>query len=79
MGKNEKNLKKKSFGFGFGKKKFCSDPDTEIGPWFRFLIPKPNFGLTLQSYNPESKKEISPGIQTIYKHIIKMKPLNPEL
>ena len=40
VGKNEKNLKlekkieKKSFGFG--KKKFGSDNDTEIGPWFRF-------------------------------------------
>ena len=28
--------------------------------------------------NPKSKNEISPGIQTIFKHI-KMKPLNPEL
>ena len=33
--------------FGFGKKKFSSD--TEIGPWFRFPIPKPNFGPTLVS------------------------------
>ena len=38
-------MKKKSFGFG--KKNFGSDTDTEIGPWFRFPIPKPNFGRTL--------------------------------
>ena len=38
-------MKKKSFGFG--KKNFGSETDTEIGPWFRFPIPKPNFGLTL--------------------------------
>ena len=38
-------IKKKSFGFG--KKKFGSETDTEIGPWFRFLTMKPNFGLTL--------------------------------
>ena len=31
--KLEKKLEKK--GFGFGKKKFGSDTDTEIGPWFR--------------------------------------------
>ena len=38
----------KKFGkksFGFGKKSFGSD--TEIGPWFRFPIPKPSFGRTL--------------------------------
>ena len=29
-------------------------------------------------HNPKSKNEISPGIQTIFKHI-KMKPFNPEL
>jgi hypothetical protein len=34
-------------GFGFGKKNFGSDTNTEIGPWFRFPIPKPGFGLTL--------------------------------
>jgi hypothetical protein len=33
--------------FGFGKKNFGSETDTGIGPWFRFPIPKPNFGLTL--------------------------------
>ena len=27
------------------EKTFVSD--TEIGPWFQFLIPNPNFGLTL--------------------------------
>ena len=31
--------------FGFGKKNFGSE--TEIRPWFRFPIPKPNFSLTL--------------------------------
>ena len=30
------------FGLGFG-----SDTDTDIGPWFRFLIQKPGFGCTL--------------------------------
>jgi hypothetical protein len=30
VGKNEKNLKK--INFGFGKKKFGSKTDTEIGP-----------------------------------------------
>ena len=29
------------------KKSFGSDTDTEIGPWFRFLISKPGFGRTL--------------------------------
>ena len=33
MGKNEKNLKKKSFGFR--KENFGSETDTEIGPLFR--------------------------------------------
>ena len=33
--------------FGFGKKSFGSDTDTEIGPWFRFPISKPGFGRTL--------------------------------
>ena len=33
-----------SFSFG---KKIRSNTDTEIGPWFWFPIPKPNFGLTL--------------------------------
>ena len=40
------NFEKK---FGFGKKKFGSDTDTEIQPWFRFPIPIPNFGRTLVS------------------------------
>ena len=31
----------------FEKKKFGSDTDTQTGPWFRFLIPKPGFGCTL--------------------------------
>ena len=44
MGKNEKNLKKKYFGFG--KKKFGSETDTKIESWFRFPIPQTNFGLT---------------------------------
>ena len=53
VGKNEKNLKlekkieKKSFGFG--KKKFGSDTDTKIGPWFRFPIPNLDFDCTLMS------------------------------
>ena len=34
------------FYFGFGKKNFGSNTDTEIGPWFQFLIPKPGIGLT---------------------------------
>ena len=33
--------------FGFLNKSFGFDNDTEIGPWFRFLIPKPGFGRTL--------------------------------
>ena len=45
MGKNEKNLKKKSFGFR--KKNFGSETDTEIVTWFRFPIPKPNFSQML--------------------------------
>ena len=48
MTKIEKKLnffEKKSFGFG--KKSFGSDTDTEIGPWFRFTIPKPGVGRTL--------------------------------
>ena len=51
MGKNEKNLKLekklKKPSFGFGKKKFSPDNDTEIEPWFPFPIPKPGFGRTL--------------------------------
>ena len=47
MGKNEKNLKLEKKSFGFGKKEFGSDTDTEIGPWFRFPIRKPGFGRTL--------------------------------
>ena len=39
------NVWKKSFGFG--KKKFGSDTDAEIGPWFQFPIPKLNFGLII--------------------------------
>ena len=35
----------KNKGFGFGKKRFGSD--TEIGPSFRFPIPKPGIGCTL--------------------------------
>ena len=47
-------MKKKSFGFGKNvsvseKKSFGSDTDTEIGPWFRFPIPKPSFAHTLIS------------------------------
>ena len=33
--------------FNFGTKTFGSDTDTEIGPWFRFPIPKPDFDRTL--------------------------------
>ena len=40
-----KKFEKKSFGFG--KKSFGSDTDTEIGPWFRFSIPKLGFGRIL--------------------------------
>ena len=36
---------KKSFGFGI--KSFSSDTNNQIGPWFRFPIPKPGFGRTL--------------------------------
>ena len=48
VGKNEKKLKKKVSVLE--KKNLGSDTNTggtEIGPWFRFSIPKPNFGLTL--------------------------------
>ena len=31
------------------EKSFGSDTDTEMGPWFWFLIPKPGFGRTLSS------------------------------
>ena len=41
MAKNEKKLKKK---VRFRRKKIGSETDTEIGSWFQFLIPKPNFG-----------------------------------
>ena len=39
-------FEKKSFGFG--TKNFGSDTDTKIEPWFRFPIPKPVFGRTLE-------------------------------
>ena len=42
---NLKNFEKKSFGFR--KKNFGSNTDTEIGLWFQLPIPKPNFGRTL--------------------------------
>ena len=42
--KLEKNWKKK---FRFPKKKFVSETYSEIGHWFRFLIPKPGFSRTL--------------------------------
>ena len=45
-----KNLhlhKKKEKKIGIGIKSFGSYTDTQIGPWFRFLIPKPGFGRTL--------------------------------
>ena len=54
MGKNKKNLEKKSFCFG--QKNFGSKTVTEIGPWFRFPIPKPNFGLTLNVKREEHDK-----------------------
>ena len=49
-------LKRKKVS-GFGKKSFGSDIDTrlidtQIGPWFRFPIPKPGFGHTLLAYDP---------------------------
>ena len=44
-GKHEKHFLKKKFGLG--KKNFGSDTNTEIGPWFRFPIPKSGFGHTL--------------------------------
>ena len=44
MGINEKNLEK---NVSVSEKKIGSKTDTEIEPWFRFPIPKPNFGLTL--------------------------------
>ena len=40
-----RKFEKKSFGFG--KKSFGSDTDTEIGPWFWLPIPKLGFGRTL--------------------------------
>ena len=42
-----KIFEKQCFGF---RKKVNSDTDTEIGPWFRFPIPNPGFGLTLILY-----------------------------
>ena len=36
------------------EKKIGSNTDTEIGPWFRFPIPKPGFGCTL--YQKERTK-----------------------
>ena len=42
-----KNIEEKNFGFG--KKNFGFDTNTEIGPWFRFPIPKTSFGHTLIS------------------------------
>ena len=44
-GKKWEKFEKKSFGFR--KKKFGSDTNTEIGPGFQFPIPKPNLGITL--------------------------------
>ena len=41
---NLNSLNQQSFDFG---KKISSDTKTEIGPWFRFPIPKPGFGFTL--------------------------------
>ena len=48
--KLKKNLKKKSFSFR--KIKFGYNTVTDIGPWFRFLIPKPNFRPTLSYSQP---------------------------
>ena len=54
--------------FGLRKRKFNSNTDTKIGPWFWFLIPKPNFGLTLdktpqniRSAPSKSKTEVAPS------------------
>ena len=52
------NVKKKSFGFE--KKKIGYD--TEIGPWFRFPIPKPGFGRTLQTVHEKKFMFISDDI-----------------
>ena len=46
--KNIRKLEKKSFASG--KKKFGSDTDTEIGPWFLFPKLKPGCGRTLVIY-----------------------------
>ena len=60
MGYMRKNLKKDwKKSFGFGKKNFGSDTDTETGPWFRFPIPKPGFGRTLLLNMIETKYLVS--------------------
>ena len=46
MEKSLKHFEKKK-KIGFGKKKFGSDTDTEIRPWFQFPTPKSGFGCTL--------------------------------
>ena len=38
------------FFLSFGLIKFFFGSDTEIGPWFPFLIPKLGFGRTLPEY-----------------------------
>jgi hypothetical protein len=32
---------------GLGKKSYGTETDTETQSWFRLLIPKPGFGVTL--------------------------------
>ena len=44
IGKFDKILKK----FQFLKKSFDFNTNTEIGPWFQFLIPTSGFGCTLK-------------------------------
>jgi hypothetical protein len=45
--KNFKNFEKKNVSVS-EKKFFGSDTDTETGHWFRFPIPKPGFGRTVE-------------------------------
>ena len=52
----EKNLKNM---FRFREKKIGFDTDTEIGPLFRFPIPKPGFGRTLLLNMIETKYLVS--------------------
>ena len=57
--KKKLKLDKKSLKKSFGFKKNGSDNDTEIGPWFRFPIPKPGFSRTLLSLKPADSELLS--------------------